>query len=85
MVAFFEKCGNCENNIKEAKDNMAGRLLPQSYWSNEAIFQLMTLAYNLFLLYKMDFLGRKEYRQKIKTCRSIKFSWLERPAERADA
>jgi hypothetical protein len=44
-----------------------GLLLLQSFWSNEAIFQLMMLAYNLFLLCKMDFTGKTEYRQQI-TC-----------------
>jgi hypothetical protein len=36
---------------------------------NEAIFQLMMLAYNLFLLFKMDFAGETEYRQQIKDFR----------------
>ena len=44
-----------------------GHLLLQSLWANEAIFQLMMLAYNLFLLFKMDFAKGTEYRQKI-TC-----------------
>jgi len=56
VVEFYEKRGNCENYIKEAKYDMAvGHLLLQSFWANEAIFQLMMLAYNLFLLFKMDF------------------------------
>jgi DDE family transposase len=55
VVDFYEKRGNCENYIKEAKYDMAvGHLLLQSFWANEAIFQLMMLAYNLFLLFKMD-------------------------------
>jgi hypothetical protein len=54
VVSFYEKLGNCENYIKEAKYDMAvGHLLLQSFWANEAIFQLMMLAYNLFLLFKM--------------------------------
>jgi hypothetical protein len=49
VVEFYEKRGNCENYIKEAKYDMAvGHLLLQSFWANEAIFQLMMLAYNLF-------------------------------------
>ena len=44
-------------------------LLLQSFWANEAIFQLMMLAYNLFLLFKMDFVDGTEYRQQIKTFR----------------
>ena len=37
--------------------------------SNEAIFLLMMLAYNLFLLFKMDFSKGTEYQQQIKTFR----------------
>ena len=41
-------------------------LLIRSFWANEAIFQLMMLAYHLFLLSKMDFTNGTEYRQLIK-------------------
>jgi len=76
VVDFYEKRGNCENYIKEAKYDMAvGHLLLQSFWANEAIFQLMMLAYNLFLLFKMDFLGETDYRQQIKTFR-LKYIFL---------
>jgi hypothetical protein len=76
VVDFYEKRGNCENYIKEAKyDMMVGHLLLQSFWANEAIFQLMMLAYNLFLLFKMDFAGETEYRQQIKTFR-LKYIFL---------
>jgi hypothetical protein len=76
VVDFYQKRGNCENYIKEAKYDMAvGRLLLKSFWSNEAIFQLMMLAYNLFLLFKIDFLGTTEYRQQIKTFR-LKYIFL---------
>lgn len=34
-----------------------GHLPLRSFWANEVIFQLMMLAYNLFLLFKMDFAG----------------------------
>ena len=41
VVKFYEKRGNCENYIKEAKYDMpVGHLLHQSFCSNEAIFQL---------------------------------------------
>ena len=76
VVEFYEKRGNCENYIKEAKYDMAvGHLLLQSFWANEAIFQLMMLAYILFLLFKMDFAGETEYRQQIKTFR-LKYIFL---------
>jgi len=76
VVDFYEKRGNCENYIKEAKYDMAvGHLLLKSFWSNEAIFQLMMLAYNLFLLFKIDFVRTTEYRQQIKTFR-LKYIFL---------
>ena len=76
VVEFYKKRGNCENYIKEAKYDMAvGHLLLQSFWANEAIFQLMMLAYNLFLLSKMDFAKGTEYRQQIKTFR-LKYIFL---------
>ena len=76
VVEFYEKRGNCENYIKEAKYDMAvGRLLLQSFWANEAIFQVMMLTYNLFLLFKLDFAGETEYRQQIKTFR-LKYIFL---------
>jgi len=49
--------------------------LLQSSWANQAIFQLMMLAYNLFLLFKIDFMWKTEYRQQIKTFR-LKYIFL---------
>ena len=70
VIITYEKRGNAENYIKEAKYDMAvGHLLLQSFWANEAIFQLMMLTYNLFLLFKMDFAKETECRQQIKTFR----------------
>ena len=66
----YEKRGNCENYIKESKYDMSvGSLLLKSFWANEAVFQLMMLAYNLFLLFKFDRLVPQEYRRQIKTFR----------------
>lgn len=76
VVILYEKRGNAENYIKEAKYDMAvGHLLLKSFWANEAIFQMMMLAYNLFLLFKFDFLTVLEYRQQIKTFR-LKYVFL---------
>lgn len=76
IVITYEKRGNAENYIKEAKYDMAvGRLLLHSFWDNEAIFQLMMLTYNLFLLFKIDFVSEHEYRQQIKTFR-LKYIFL---------
>jgi len=76
VADFNEKRGNCENYIKEAKYDMAvGHLFLKSFWANEAIFQLMMLTYNLFLLFKIDFVWKTEYRQQIKTFR-LKYIFL---------
>lgn len=65
-----------ENYIKEAKYDMAvGHLLLKSFWANEAVFQMMMLSYNLFLLFKFDSLDSSEYRQQIKTFR-LKYVFL---------
>ncbi|MCV5434178.1 transposase, partial [Escherichia coli] len=48
VVIYYEKRGNAENYIKEAKYDMAvGHLLLKSFWANEAVFQMMMLSYNL--------------------------------------
>jgi hypothetical protein len=52
-----------------------GHLLLKSFWANEAVFQMMKLAYNLFLLFKFDSLCISEYRQQIKTFR-LKYVFL---------
>jgi hypothetical protein len=76
VVISYEKRGNAENYIKEAKYDMAvGHLLLKSFWANEAVFQMMMLAYNLFLLFKFDSLCISEYRQQIKTFR-LKYIFL---------
>ena len=69
MVEFYQKRGNCENSIKEAKYNMAVGHMLQSFWANKAIFQLMMLAYNLFFLFKIDMVKTTKYRQQVKTFR----------------
>jgi hypothetical protein len=76
MVISYEKRGNVENYIKEAKYDLAVRhLLLKSFWANEAVFQMMMLSCNLFLLFKFDFLGISEFRQQIKTFR-LKYVFL---------
>ena len=70
MVISYEKRGNADNYIKEANYDMSvGHLLLKSFWANEAVFQMMMLSYNLFLLFKLDSLSAVEYRQPIKIFR----------------
>jgi hypothetical protein len=69
-VLFYRKRGNCENYIKEAKYDMnVGTMILNSFWANEAIFQLQMLVYNIFLLFKKDNTSGNEYREQIKTFR----------------
>lgn len=76
VVLSYEKRGNAENYIKEAKyDISVGHLLLKSFWANEAVFQMMMLSYSLFLLFKFDYLDASEYRQQIKTFR-LKYVFL---------
>ncbi len=76
VVISYEKRGNAENYIKEAKYDMAvGHLLLKSFWANEAVFQMMMLAYNFFLLFKFDSLHISEYKQQIKIFR-LKYVFL---------
>ena len=76
VVLFYEKRGNCENYIKESKYDMnVGTLILHSFWANEAIFQLMMMSYNIFLLFKTSYMTTKEYRQQIKTFR-LKYVFL---------
>ncbi|MBK5262751.1 MAG: transposase, partial [Peptostreptococcaceae bacterium] len=76
VVISYKKRGNAENYIKEAKYDMSvGHLLLKSFCANEAVFQMMMLSYNLFLLFKSDSLSISEYRQQIKTFR-LKYVFL---------
>lgn len=76
MIISYEKRGNAENYIKEAKCDIAdGHLLLKSFWANEVVFQMMLLAYNLFVLFKFDSLHISEYRQQIKSFR-LKYIFL---------
>jgi hypothetical protein len=76
VVISYEKCGNAKNYIKGTKYDMAvGHLLLKSFWANEAVFQMMMLSYNLFLLFKFNFLCISEFRQQIKTFR-LKYVFL---------
>lgn len=70
ILDFYKKRGNCENYIKEAKYDMnVGTMILNSFWANEAIFQIQMLVYNLFLMFKQEKVSENEYWQQIKTFR----------------
>lgn len=61
VVELYQKRGNSENYIKEAKYDMAvGHLLLKSFLANGAIFQLTMLTYNLFWLFKLVYVRAEE-------------------------
>ena len=69
-VDFYKKRATCENYIKESKYDMnIGTMLLNSFWANEAIFQIQMLVYNIFLMFKQEHLSENEYWQQIKTFR----------------
>ena len=61
---------NDENTIKELKEDFAlGGFSMERFYAVEAAMVLRILMYNLFLLFKQEFLGQKEKRQQLKTLR----------------
>jgi len=61
---------NDENTIKELKEDFAlGGFSMKKFYAVEAAMVLRVLAYNLFLLFRHEFLGNKEKRQRLKTLR----------------
>lgn len=70
ILDFYKKRGNCENYIKESKYDMnVGTMLLNSFWANEAIFQIQMMVYNLFLMFKQENILGSEYWEQIKTFR----------------
>ena len=68
--ATYNRRGNAENYIKETKYDMnIGSIKMKSFWASEAYFQIMMVVSNIFLLFKMEFLSKNEYREQIKTFR----------------
>jgi len=61
---------NDENTIKELKEDFAlGGFSMKRFYAVEAAMLLRVLVYNLFLLFRHEFLGKKEKRQRLKTLR----------------
>jgi hypothetical protein len=61
---------NDENTIKELKEDFAlGGFSMERFYAVEAAMVLRVFVYNLFVLFKQEFLGQKEKRQQLKTLR----------------
>ena len=65
---------NDENTIKELREDFAlGGFSMKRFYAVEAAMVLRVLVYNLFLLFRHEFLGKKEKRQYLKTLRYMYF------------
>jgi hypothetical protein len=61
---------NDENTIKELKEDFAlGGFSMKKFYAVEAAMVVRVLVYNLFVLFRQEFLGKKEKRQHLKTLR----------------
>jgi hypothetical protein len=70
---------NDENTIKELKEDFAlGGFSMKRFYAVEAAMLVRVLLYNLFLLFKYEFLGRKEKRQRLKT---LRYKYFVLPAQ----
>ncbi|MCX5814375.1 MAG: IS1380 family transposase [Proteobacteria bacterium] len=70
---------NDENTIKELKEDFAlGGFSMKKFYAVEAAMVLRVLVYNLFLLFRHEFLGKKEKTQRLKT---IRYKYFVLPAQ----
>jgi Transposase DDE domain group 1 len=70
---------NDENTIKELKEDFAlGGFSMKGFYSVEAAMVLRVLLYDLFLIFKHQFLGRRERGQRLKT---IRYKYFVLPAQ----
>ncbi len=70
---------NDENTIKELKEDFAlGGFSMKKFYAVEAAMVLRVLVYNLFLLFRHEFLGKKEKSQHLKT---LRYKYFVLPAQ----
>jgi len=70
---------NDENTIKELKEDFAlGGFSMKKFYAVEAAMLVRVLVYNLFLLFRNEFLGKKEKRQRLKT---LRYKYFVLPAQ----
>jgi len=70
---------NDENTIRELKEDFAlGGFSMKSFYAVETAMLLRVLLYNLFLIFKHQFLGRKERAQQLKT---LRYKYFVLPAQ----
>ena len=72
---FYNQRTTCENLIDVGKNQVGWcGMLTQRFWTNDLIFQIALLAYNLVVWFKMRFLPQEMQGQEVETIRS----WLIR-------
>ena len=70
---------NDENTIKELKEDFAlGGFSMKRFYAVEAAMVVRVLVYNLFVLFRQEFLGKKEKRQHLKT---LRYKYFVLPAQ----
>ncbi len=77
LETFYNQRTTCENAFDVGKNQMGWcGMLTQRFWTNDLIFQLAMLAYNLMIWFKMRFLPQEMQGQEAETMRS----WLIKTA-----
>ena len=77
LEEFYNQRTTCENAIDVGKNQMGWcGMLTKRFWTNDLIFQLSMLAYNLMIWFKMRFLPPQMQGQEAETIRS----WFIRTA-----
>ena len=67
---FYNQRVTCENIIDQGKNQTGwGGMLTQNFWTNDLLFQIALLAYNLMVWFKLRFLPEGEQTQEIETFR----------------
>jgi hypothetical protein len=76
--ALCKPGANDENTIEELKEDFAGGFSMKRFYAVEAAMVLRVLIYNPFLLFRHEFLGKKEKRQRLKT---LRYKYFALPAQ----
>ena len=77
LEKFYNQRTTCENLIDVGKNQVGWcGMLTQRFWTNDLIFQIALLAYNLVIWFKMRFLPAGMQGQEVETIRS----WFIRTA-----
>lgn len=77
LESFYNQRANCENLIAQGKGQLGwSTMRTQSFWTNDTLFQLGILSYNLSVWFKRRFLPKGDQMQELATFRN----WFIRAA-----